>query len=94
MSLSTDLQELVAQPMVLHPDRYMSAVREMNIHDFHEPEEGGVKLISNMDSAQNELRIFIKDKGLELLEPMQVRITVEVSARCQPAEVPEPDAKV
>lgn len=96
MTVSDQLQELVAQPIVgrFNDDKYMSAVREMNIHDFHEPEEGGVKLISNMDSAMQELSIFMRDRQLELLEPMQVRITVEVSARAQVAEKPEPDAKV
>lgn len=90
MSLSSDLQDLVAQPMIAVQNGYVSARREMNIHDFHFPDQGGERLISVMDSAKQELGHFINDRGLRLAEPMEVRITIEVVATTEPK--PEPDA--
>lgn len=88
MSLDDELQELVTQPMIATPVTYRTAVREMNIHDFREPDEGGERLIEVMDSAKQELAVFARERDERLQEPMQVRIIVEVTSCTEP----DPDA--
>lgn len=88
MSLDDELQELVTQPIIATQVTYRTAVREMNIHDFREPDEGGERLIEVMDSAKQELAVFARERDERLQEPMQVRIIVEVTSCTEP----DPDA--
>lgn len=88
MSLDDELQDLVAQPIIATQVTYRTAVRDMNIHDFHYPEEGGQRLIDVMDSAKQELAVFARERDERLQEPMQVRIIVEVTSCTEP----DPDA--
>lgn len=81
-SLSEGLEALVAEPLV--PSNWITSRREMNVHDFLDPEEGGFRLANNLDSARAELRQFMEERDLRPSEPLEVRISIEVTARTEP----------
>lgn len=68
----------------LQPANYMTARRQMNIHDFLDPEEGGFRLVNALDSARAELQQFMEMRDLRPSEPLEVRILIEVEARTEP----------
>lgn len=81
---------ITLEPMLLSAPVYMprhaiGARRSMNEYDFDaEPEEGGYRAANLIIAAKKELEDFMAARGLQLGEPFDVSIVIEVTAYTEP----------